>query len=218
MQNYRGEGDNLQVTAPRTVTSGEGVLVGSLFGVAMDAATSGDTDLVIVTEGEFTIAKTSAQAWTLGQRIFWDNTNFRADSDATVGQFIGHATAAAANPSSTGRVRLASPGALAEGAQAAIVSLTDSTGASGTHDDTLADGLTSVAPSAYSAPTPGGSTPVVSQAATDLDTAAAALANVRGVVATLVTDVTVCNQNVSDLGQKVLEILAALRAAGIITT
>jgi predicted RecA/RadA family phage recombinase len=218
MRNYVSSGDYLVVTAPRTVTSGEGVLVGSIFGVAEDGATSGDTDLVIETEGVFDLAKTSAQAWTAGAKVYWDNTNFRCDSDSTVGQFVGHATAAAANPSSTGRVRLASPGSLSEGAQAAIVSLTDSTGGSGTHDDTLADGLTSVAPDAFTSPL-AGAVPVTSNAATDLTTVVGpAVANLRGVVATLVTDMTVTNQNVSDLAQKVLEILTALRNAGIITT
>lgn len=111
--------------------------------------------------------------------------------------------------------------------QTAIVSLTDSTGDSGTHNDTLADGLTATAPGAITAYTPhaSGAVPVTSAAATDLDTTAAALdtlnaevAALRGTVAACVTDLAVQNQNDSDMAQKILEILAALRGAGIIAT
>jgi hypothetical protein len=38
--------------------------------------------------------------------IYWDNTNFRCDNVSTTGARIGVATAAAANPSAVGEVRL----------------------------------------------------------------------------------------------------------------
>lgn len=113
------------------------------------------------------------------------------------------------------------------GQAGAIVSLTDSTGDSATHNDTVADGLTSSAPAAITGYTPhaSGAVPVTSNAATDLDTTAAALDTLvsevtalRATVATCVTDITVQNQNDSDMAQKINEILAALRTAGIIAT
>ena len=107
-----------------------------------------------------------------------------------------------------------------------IVALTDSTGDSGTHDDTLADGKTATAPAAitdYVAHASGGTT-VTSNAATDLDTAAAALDTLEDevtalqvTVAACETDIGVQNQNDSDLAQKILEIRTALIAAGILT-
>lgn len=108
------------------------------------------------------------------------------------------------------------------GPAAAVVELTDSTGDSGTHDDTLADGLTATAPAATTAYTAhaSGAVAVTSNAATDLDTTAAALATLvlevaalEAVIAALVTDVTVQNQNDSDMAQKINEILASLVAA-----
>lgn len=216
--NYVQPGKILDLTAPYDRTTGQGFQVGSIFAVALGTALSGAAIRGQI-DGVWTLEKTSAQAWTVGQKIYWDNSNKRCDSDSTVGQLIGVATAVAANPSSTGQVRLnGGAPATAEGPQGAIVALTDNTGGSGTHDDTLADGLTSVAPSAYSAPAAGGAVAVLSAAATDLDTAAAALANVRGVVATLVTDVTTINQNTSDLAQKINEIRTALIAAGILAS
>lgn len=123
MKNYVQDGENLDLVAPYDVAAGAGFLVGAIFAVAVDAALSGAV-VVGCTEGVFTLAKTSAQAWTQGQKIYWDDTNKRCDSDGTVGILIGAATAAAANPSATGNVLLneSVPGAL-EGPQAAVADI-----------------------------------------------------------------------------------------------
>lgn len=186
------DGMTLELTAPGGgVTTGVPLLIGSLFVIPMvtaDAAAKFNG----VTRGVHLLAKTSAQAWTEGQKIYWDNGNSRCDSDSTKGPLIGVAAAVAANPSATGAVLLNGGAAdLLEGAQAAIVTLTDSTGLSGTHNDTL---------SATTVPADltGGESPTEAEHN-------ALLAVVR-----------VIAQNESDLGQKVIEILAALVAAGII--
>lgn len=89
---------------------------------------------------------------------------------------------------------------------AAPTTLTDSTGDSGTHDDTLADGLTVGAITAYSAHA-SGAVAVTSNAATDLDTTAAALATLVTEVTTMRANLATQNQNDSDLAQKVIEIV-----------
>lgn len=104
--NYIQPGENVTVTAPYDVSSGGGALVGSLFGIAVNDASNGDTDFVLATTGVYEMAKTSAQAWTQGLKIYWDNTNKVATSTATSNTLIGVAMEAAANPSSTGIVRL----------------------------------------------------------------------------------------------------------------
>jgi len=143
--NYVQEGDVLNLVAPAGgVASGTGYLIGTIFAVALaDAAATYNFPGQVM--GVFTLPKTSAQAWTQGQKIYWDDGNSRCDSDSTAGQLIGIATTAAANPSSTGVVRLngAVP-ATAEGPQAAEADLTDSTGGAAA-DGTLADGETAVA-------------------------------------------------------------------------
>jgi hypothetical protein len=59
------------------------------------------------TLGVWSLAKTSGQAWVVGDIIYWDNANARADNVPTAGfRRIGVAVEAAANPSSTGKVRL----------------------------------------------------------------------------------------------------------------
>ncbi len=120
MKTFVQTGRTLSLAAPYDVLSGAGFKVGAIFAVAMcDALSAAAVEGML--EGVFTLAKTSAQAWTIGQKVYWDDSNKRCDTDGTVGQLIGAATAVAANPSATGNVRLNgnAPGAL-EGAQAAV--------------------------------------------------------------------------------------------------
>lgn len=125
MDNYVQDGNVIRLTAPSGgVTVGLGYVIGSLFGVAVQTAAEG-ADFSFCVAGVVTLPKTSAQAWTEGQKIYWDAGNARADSDGTLGQLIGVAVDVAANPSSTGNVRLngVAPDT-GEGPQAAIADLT----------------------------------------------------------------------------------------------
>ena len=105
MKNYVQEGDSLTLAAPYNVSSGGGFKVGSIIAIAAGDALSGAT-VVGLLEGVFTVAKVSAQAWTAGALIYWDDSakNFTTTSSANT--LAGVAVAAAANPSSTGRLRL----------------------------------------------------------------------------------------------------------------
>ncbi|WP_274626568.1 DUF2190 family protein [Arvimicrobium flavum] len=105
MKNFIQQGDTIEVLAPYDVTSGGGALVGDLFGVAVTDAASG-AKLQLKTTGVFDLAKTSAQAWTPGVVIYWDNTTKKATTTATSNKVIGVALLDAANPSASGRVRL----------------------------------------------------------------------------------------------------------------
>ncbi|MBX9740509.1 MAG: DUF2190 family protein [Beijerinckiaceae bacterium] len=105
MKNYIQPGDILTLTAPYDRASGQGALVGSLFGVAVKDVANGAPGQ-FQTVGVFELAKTSAQAWTEGALIYWDNTNKLATTTATSNKLIGATVAAAANPSATGLVRL----------------------------------------------------------------------------------------------------------------
>ena len=72
MKNFVMEGKTLTLTAPYALTSGQGLLVGSLFGVASgDAAIS--TEVEAITDGVFTLTKATGAAWTVGALIYWDN-------------------------------------------------------------------------------------------------------------------------------------------------
>ncbi|MBZ9705378.1 DUF2190 family protein [Mesorhizobium sp. ESP7-2] len=96
---------NEDVTGAVDVASGDGVVAGSLFGVAQtDIAVGADGELELV--GVHELAKVSAQAWTFGERIYFDASTGEATSTASSNKLIGVAVEAAANPSATGKVRL----------------------------------------------------------------------------------------------------------------
>ena len=105
MKNFKQAGDTVTVTAPANVTSGGGVLVGSLFGIAVNTALSG-ADVEIKRTGMFEHAKASAEAWTVGAKVYWDNTNKVFTTTATSNTLAGVAAAVAANPSALGTVLL----------------------------------------------------------------------------------------------------------------
>ncbi|HXV31864.1 MAG TPA: DUF2190 family protein [Sinorhizobium sp.] len=106
MKNYIQPGKSIDITAPSGgVTSGLVAIIGSLIGVAAVTAAEGEA-AAIATEGVFELPKTSAQAWTVGAKIYWDATNSVATTVSTSNTLIGIAVAVAANPSSTGMVKL----------------------------------------------------------------------------------------------------------------
>lgn len=105
MKNFVQDGDILDLAAPYDVSSGGGALVGEIFGVACADVKSGVVGSFAL-EGVYDLAKTSAQAWTKGDPVYWDTANKVVGNDSTVGPRVGTATADAANPSSTGRVQL----------------------------------------------------------------------------------------------------------------
>lgn len=104
-KNYVQTGDNITVPAPTNVTSGSGVLIGALFGVAQFSSLSGE-DVVIATRGVHTLPKTSALAIAIGDKVYWDAANGVVNKTATGNTLIGAAVSAAANPSATVDVRL----------------------------------------------------------------------------------------------------------------
>jgi predicted RecA/RadA family phage recombinase len=105
MQNYLGDGDVITITAASPVVTGQGLLTGAMFGVCLASAAVGQP-IVLWIKGVYQLPKNSADVWTLGQLIYWDNTAMLATSTAGGNTKIGAATAAAANPSSVGNVRL----------------------------------------------------------------------------------------------------------------
>jgi predicted RecA/RadA family phage recombinase len=105
MNNAVQPGRILTLTAPYAVLSGGGMLVGSIFGVAStDAAISTAVEAEVV--GVFTLPKTSALAISVGDLLYWDDTNKVVNKTSSAQKLIGVAVSAAANPSATVDVRL----------------------------------------------------------------------------------------------------------------
>lgn len=106
MKNSVQKGDSLNFTAPSGgVTSGVPVLIGALLVVPVASADQDET-FAGQTCGVFTCSKLSAQAWTEGAIVYWDDSNSRFTTAAASGLFkAGIAAAVAADPSATGVVR-----------------------------------------------------------------------------------------------------------------
>jgi predicted RecA/RadA family phage recombinase len=107
MKNYVQPGNTITLTAPYAVASGDGLLVGSIFGVASgDAANGESVEAALV--GIFDITKVGSQAWTVGAKVYWDNTNKRTTTVSTDNTLVGVAVEAVAGGAgdTVGRVRL----------------------------------------------------------------------------------------------------------------
>ena len=82
------EGENLTVVAPYALTSGDGCLVGSLFGIANNTVASG-ANVEITLEGVFPITAVSADTATVGTKAYWDNAAKKATVTSAGGVLIG---------------------------------------------------------------------------------------------------------------------------------
>ena len=105
-KNYVQKGENLTLAAPADVLSGAGVVIGSIFGIALGSALSG-ASVDLATTGVFTMAKVSALAIAVGDIVYFDNATKLVNKTSSGNTRIGLAVTAAANPSGTVQVRLA---------------------------------------------------------------------------------------------------------------
>lgn len=90
MKNFVQDGEIVTVTAPYAVTPGQGVLVGTIFGVAMNTAANG-AEVEISRTGVFDITTLSTDTFTAGALIYWDNGNRRLTSTSAGNRLVGAA-------------------------------------------------------------------------------------------------------------------------------
>ena len=105
MKNFVQEGKSLTLTAPYVLTSGQGALIGSLFGVANGAAANG-AEVVLSLSGVFDLPKVSTDVLAVGATVYWNDTSKLVTVTSSGNTKIGVAVLAAANPSGIARVRL----------------------------------------------------------------------------------------------------------------
>lgn len=106
MKTYIQNGHVITVTTPAGgVASGEGLIVGSIFGIAVYSAIEGDP-LELATTGVYTLPKASAAVLTFGARVAWDNAA-KVVNTPGAGRFpVGVAVEAAGNGVTSVAVRL----------------------------------------------------------------------------------------------------------------
>ena len=106
MKTYIQNGHVITVPTPAGgIASGEGLIVGNIFGIAAHSSAEGDL-LELATTGVYKLPKAIAAVLTVGARVAWDNTAKQANTPGA-GRFpIGIATEAAGNGITSIAVRL----------------------------------------------------------------------------------------------------------------
>lgn len=105
MKSFIQRGGTLTFVAPYAVASGAPFQVGAMVAIAVNASASG-APVEGKTEGVFSLPKASAQAWAVGDKVYWNDTDKVMTTTAAGGTLVGAAAGAAANPSATGMVYL----------------------------------------------------------------------------------------------------------------
>lgn len=105
MKNFVKPGDVLTLVAPYNVTSGGGMLVGSIFGVATETALS-SASVETALRGVFDLAKTTGEAWTQGAVLYWNDTTKAVTTTVSTNKRIGYAAQAQASGDAIGRIYL----------------------------------------------------------------------------------------------------------------
>jgi len=105
MKNFVQAGENITVTAAAATTSGDGVKIGNLFGIASGDAETGDP-LVLVTAGIFDMPKVAADDFTLGATVYWRSSDGLVTTTSAGNTKVGVAVSAAGNGAASVRVRL----------------------------------------------------------------------------------------------------------------
>lgn len=105
MRNFVQPGNAVTVPSPRDVASGEGILIDRLFGVAGTDAPSGG-ELVLHCEGVYDLPKATGEAFTLGNRVYWDATDGECTTASEDNFLIGVCVEAAGSAAPILRVRL----------------------------------------------------------------------------------------------------------------
>jgi predicted RecA/RadA family phage recombinase len=105
MQNYLGDGDQIEFCAPAPLVTGQGLLLGAMFGVVLASVAEGQPGILSL-KGIYQLPKNASEVWTVGEGLYWDNTNMYLTVTSADNTRVGVATAVTVNPSSVGNVRL----------------------------------------------------------------------------------------------------------------
>jgi predicted RecA/RadA family phage recombinase len=107
MRGYIQPGKTITLPAPYAVASGDGLLVGAIFGIATGSAAL-SAEVEALTEGVVELRKAPSQAWALGIRVYWDNAARLATTVVASNTLIGAAIEPVAGGvnDTIGRVRL----------------------------------------------------------------------------------------------------------------
>lgn len=105
MNNMLQDGDRMTVAAPYALTSGQGALVGAMFGVALHTAANG-APVELKMSGVVRLPAVGANTFAQGALVYWDNAARNCTSTASGNRIIGNAAVAKGSGPTTVDVRL----------------------------------------------------------------------------------------------------------------
>jgi predicted RecA/RadA family phage recombinase len=94
MNNFRSNGNSIQVIATAAVVGGQTYKAGSLVGVVVADAAIGQ-QFTLKLQGEYVVKKKAAEAWVTGDKLYFDSATGECSKDNTK-EFAGYASADAA--------------------------------------------------------------------------------------------------------------------------
>ena len=106
MKNFIQAGNVVTLTAPYALASGDGALVGSIFGLATNAASSAASVELFVGQCVAEVTALSTDTGAAGIKMYWDNTNKRATVTSTSNSLIGVLMLAKVTATTVATIRL----------------------------------------------------------------------------------------------------------------
>lgn len=103
--NFVQPGETITLAAPYDVASGAGAVVGGIFGVALQTLASGASG-EFATCGVWDLLAVTAEAFAVGDPVYWDAGQKKASNGSTGNDLIGSAVKAKTGSETTVRVRL----------------------------------------------------------------------------------------------------------------
>lgn len=100
------DGDRVPFVCTAAVTSGDLIVAGSMFGIALMDGAIGDTITLDASGQVVSLPKHAADTFAVGAKVYWDNTNKYTTSTTTSNTYIGVAVLAAAGGDANTTVRL----------------------------------------------------------------------------------------------------------------
>lgn len=105
MKNFIQNGSIVTLIAPSNLISGQGVLVGAIFGVATNDALQG-APVEAIRAGIFSLGAVTADTLATGDKVYWDNTAKRITKTATNNVLVGAAVASKSGTETSATVLL----------------------------------------------------------------------------------------------------------------
>ncbi|MEG1824337.1 MAG: DUF2190 family protein [Cloacibacillus sp.] len=88
MKNYVAPGYNIKATLATAVSSGDGVVIGDLFAVAVNNYAA-NTEGIFALKGIFALPKKTGDTFSAGCKVYWDTTNGYVTTTSTSNTHAG---------------------------------------------------------------------------------------------------------------------------------